>query len=634
MEQNINLFSKTKEILENDLPQRYNSKKYQEQKDNYPNNEINLNNYKNNNDNNYHFNYNAPSFDNKFILQKNNEKLMNLNKSIKEDKEKLLNILSPIKPEIQENEEIYEKPEINNQQEYQIFYPTINYLNNIKSLYNYNTIELQNDIMNIKNKKNKLVLVYNSLYNFKQKSLKKEKEIKEKENKINKYENMIKTNESILKNNLESFNNYINYQTQSLINKFKNIKNYHEQKEGNLKLREEKINEYEMIISNIIQRKEMENKVKLMRCINIGDEIEKKLGIEMEKIKQKEKEEQIIKDYKNIEKEKNKIEKEKELIQREREKLLLEKKQNKKIKKRNEKHTKLFKQHKNFFNKHNNNNSSTRNIKQKQNYSNIIDFVDFNLFRTPLKDEFNSENNNNSNSNIFDQFNRPSSNSNSNRDIIKKAMTPMVYYHPIKYTLSNPYRNRNLYNKDDSLFSHHNISNNISNNIKFNSMNIGNEEIEPIKKNSHTYIHDNIYLIKSRRNNLYNNMNNINNTCKRPNSSRSAFKTEMAILRNKRNNFTNRTINLVNNFDDNNKISKYSNESIINDNSKNNAENENENENKSKFLEIKSNNNKEEYDDINKQIFEAEKALQLMKSQESKIQSIQEKLDKKVKEFS
>ena len=632
MNQSTNLFSKTKEILEKDIPQKYTFKIYQDQNNNYQNNEKSINNYNNNNvinnDNSEYFenfNYKAPLFDNQFILQKNNEKLMYLNKSIKKDKEKLFNILSPIKPITQKQEEKEEKEETNHNLKYQTYYPTINYLNNIKSLYNYNSKELQNDIMDIKNKKDKVVLVYNSLYKFKQKLLRKEKEIKEKENKINKHENMIKTNENILKNNLEAFNNYINYQTQSLINKFKNIKNFHEQKESDLKVKEEKINEYETIIRNIIQRKELENKEKLIRCINIGDEIEKKLGIEMEKIKQKEKEEQIMKVYKKIEEEKGQIEKEKELIKKEREKLLFEKNQNKKIKKRNDKYAKLLRQ-KQFFNE-NNNNAKVRTL--KQNYSNI-DIGRFNnLLNTPMKDAFISSSNTNSNSNLFDQFYKP--NSNRNKNIIKKAMTPMEYYNPIKYSISNPYRNNNLYNKDDSIFSYRNISNN--NNINYNSKQIGNEEIEPIKKNSLTYIHDNIYLLKSRRHNLNINKNSVIYNCKRPNSSRLGLKKNDAIIANiipnNKNSFTNRTTNSMKNFHSDGIF--YNNNESIN-NKKNNINLESEN--KSKYLEIKSNNNNEDYDDINKQIFEAEKALQLMKSQESKIQSIKDKLNKKMKEFS
>ena len=605
MNQNINLYTKTKQILDikgNENQEKHIFEKNQNQYNSFPIiNDKNINNFTNdnndnnnnkddNNNNNYD-NYNMYSLENKYILQKNNEKLINLNKSIKEDKEKLLNILSPIKSEKQ-------KEDVNNQ-EYHI-YPTLNYLNNIKSIYNVNSKQLQKDFINMKNKKNKLVLVYNSLYNFKQKLLNKEKEIKEKESKINKYENIIKTNENILKNNLEAFNNYINYQTQSLINKFKNIKNFHEQKEDELKLREQKINEYETIIRNIIQRKELENKEKLIRCVNIGEQIEEKLGIDIEKIKQKEKEAQIIQDYKKIEEEKEQIEKDKELLQIEREKILMEKKQNIKYKKRNDKLAKKLKQKELF-------------IKQNNSHMTNIDYNINNLYNTPLRDECNSG------SNIFDKFysdNNSINNGNNNYYITKKALTPMVY-HSSRYKTSNPYRNQNFYNKDDSFISYQNISNN-----NLNSMQIGNDQIHPIKKNSKTYVHDNIYLLKNRRNNL----NNFIPKFERPNSSRFEIKRNLVHIPN--NSFTNRTINLLNNKDKNN----------INYNTENiNIENPNNtfvNENKSKYLEIKSNDNLEDYKEINKQLFEAEKALQLMKSQENKIKIIKNKLDKKMKKFS
>jgi hypothetical protein len=122
----------------------------------------------------------------------------------------------------------------------------------------------------MKNKKKRLILVYDSLYNYKQKILKKEKEIKEKEYKINKYETKLKIDENILKNNFNAFNNYINYKTQNFINKFNNIKNYHEQKEDELNSRERKINEYEMIIKNFIIQKENQNKEEIFKKMNIN----------------------------------------------------------------------------------------------------------------------------------------------------------------------------------------------------------------------------------------------------------------------------------------------------------------------------------------------------------------------------
>ena len=44
-------------------------------------------------------------------------------------------------------------------------------LNKIKTEYNMNCLQINNEFIQLKNKKNKLILVYNSLYNFKQKSM-------------------------------------------------------------------------------------------------------------------------------------------------------------------------------------------------------------------------------------------------------------------------------------------------------------------------------------------------------------------------------------------------------------------------------------------------------------------------------
>ena len=585
MNQKINLFAKTKQILNVD--------KFNEHY--HTNNEIKDDFYfkgKNNNQNikDKYTTINC-SYDNKHIsIQKNNERLSNLNKTINKDKNRISNILSPMKSDIQ-NEEI----------DFQIN-TTLNQLNNIKSIYNINSVNLQNDFNKIKRKKNKLILVYNSLYHFKQKLLNKEKQIKEKEYKINKYENNLKTNENILKNNLEAFNNYINYQTQNLVNKFKNIKNYHDQKEDELKLREKKIHDYEMIIINIIKQKEEQNKQKLIKCNNIGEQIEKKLEMEMQKLKQKEKEDQIVKDIEIIEKEKEQIEIEKEIIRKEKEQIELDKEKNKQNSKRNNKKAKqLKKREKDFI--------------QKQNIDyDINDIYDIkNHYQTPIRDI----------SNIFDKINN---NKNNNYD--KKSLTPMIY-HSNQYNLSNQYdRNINKYNRDDSLLSYENASNNC------NSMRIGNDQLYPIKK-INSYIHDNIYLLKNKSNNsnidknLYNKTNITDS--KRCKSSR-IFQKKNYERRNYNNidtnYFTNRKTNLIGN------ISKYNisdNTEFLNNRSKNQTI---EDKNLSKYLETNSNENNETYNDINKKIFEIEKALQIVKSQDKKIQIIKDKLDKKMKNSS
>ena len=586
MKQKSNLYQKTKQVLEaTKIHQLYSARN----KEKYYNEEDMNQNYQNKSNNH--------SYDNKYYLQKNNEKIIKLNKSIQENKNIISNILSPMKADIQKEERDFQ---INS---------TLNELKNIKSIYNLNTIQLKNDFDKIKTKKNKLLLVYNSLYNFKQKLLNKEKEIIEREKNINKFETNLKTNENILKDNLEAFNKYINFQTQNLVNKFKNIKNYHDQKEEELKLKEKKIHEYELIIRNIIRKKESENREKLEKCEEIGVQIEKNLELEMQKIQQKEKEEQIIKDKELIEKEKEQIEKEKELIHKEKEKIEMEKELNKKNKKKNKNFAKKLKkkeidfQESKIINYDMNNFNSNLNINTQ--------------YQTPIRDI----------SNLFNKFYY------NNKIKEKKSLTPTVF-HSKRNNISNPYlRNKNLYNKDDSLLSSENISNK-----NYTSKPLRNEQIGTINKNN-TYIHDNIYLLKNHSNNKSNNffinkkISNYKSESKRCNSSRASQK----IIDQKRNNnyynnnFTNRTLNLVGNISNNNNNNITDNTDVINMKMKNPTIEE-----KSivKYLETNSNENNETYNNINKKIKKIKKALQLVKSQDKKIQIIKDKLDKKMKNTS
>ena len=577
MNQNSSLYQKTKQVLDSTRIRQIYSARNKD--NNY--NEENINN-------NYPNKFSNHSYDNKYYLQKNNEKILNLNKSIKENKNIISNILSPMKSDIQKEEKNFQMN------------MTLNELNNIKSIYNINTIQLQNDFNHIKNKKNKLILVYNSLYYFKQKLLKKEKEILDKENKINKYELNLKTNENILKNNLEAFNKYINYQTQNLVNKFKNIKNYHDQKEEELKLKEKNIHEYEMIIRNIIRQRKLENMQKLEKCENIGVQIEKNLELEMEKIKQKKKEEQIIKDIEIIEMEKEQIEKEKKIIQKEKEKIEMDKEKNKKNKKKNKYIAKKLKKKENDF-------QQSKIIDYDYNINNIN-----NQYQTPIRDI----------SNLFNKFYY------NNKFREKKSLTPIVF-HSKKNNISNPYlKNNNKYNKDDSIISYENIHNNY---YTYRGMREG--QINPIKKNNNTYIYDNIYLLNNQSNNKTNNLilnqklNNFKLEFKRNNSFHLSEKLQNENKNNSQynRNFMNRTINLVDNITKNN----------ISDNTdvRNMKMKYQTIDGKStvKYLETNSNENNETYNDINKKILEIEKTLQLVRSQDKKIQSIKNKLDKKMK---
>ena len=233
-------FSKTKKTITDDNP---------------PNNIMNKTYNNTYNNSQFHFsNLNPtntqPSFNNKSNIQINNENIFKINKSIKEGKEKIENILSPVESEIKKEETIQNEFQINT---------TMNQLNKIKTAYNINCLQINNEFIQLKDKKNKLFLVYNSLYSFKLKLLNKEKEIKKREEKITKKENDIKMKENIIKNKFDSFNNYINYETDNLMNKYKNLKNYHQKREEDLFKREEKIKEYEKIVKNIILKKEKLN---------------------------------------------------------------------------------------------------------------------------------------------------------------------------------------------------------------------------------------------------------------------------------------------------------------------------------------------------------------------------------------
>ena len=591
MDSNLNLYTKTKQILNiNEYNPTYNNILNENNEYSLSNNhriiDYNIiNKNKNENDNNNDNNFENYSNDNRIVLQKNNERIFNLNKSIKEDKSKISNFLSPMKFDIDKEKKEYK---INT---------TLNQLINIKSIYNMNTIKLQNDMINMNNKKNKLLLVYNSLFHFKQNLLNKEKQIKEKENKINKFENNLKINENILKNNLQAFNNYINYQTLNLINKFKNINNYHQQKEDELKLREKKINEYEMIIKNIIKRKEENNKQKLIKCDNIGEEIEKKLEKEMEIIMLKEKENKMIKDRELLEKEKEQLIKEKELIQKEKEQIQVEKDKNKNI-----------------------NNKLSKQLKQKD-----FDFQNIQLYE--CEDD---NNNNNDFKNRYKTPIREEGNENinlKNKSIENKSLTPMIF-HSLKYKISHQYnKNRNKYknNKNDSLFTNENIVNNIS------SRQTINDQFIPVKK-INSYIHDNIYLLNNRNINNSLNLKSIKPNVRRHNSTYRPIKilTERGKNENFNYNYTNRTINVMNNISKNFIIDD-TNDYTLNIKNKNQSLYD---KTKSKYLETSTNDNNEAYNDINKKIFEVEKVLQIVKNQDKKIQIIKDKLDKKMKNSS
>lgn len=582
---NIDFYSKTNQILE-DFGNQNNNNKYNYNYSSFNSQRNNQNNIYNNKDNNF-------SLEKGFILNENNERIVNLNKMIKESKSKIENFF-PSTDSDYEKEDIYNE---GNQ-----ITKAIGQLNQIKSLYNLTSIQLQNDLNQMKIKKNRLIIVYNSLYNYKQKILKKEKEIKEKEYNINKYETKLKVNENILKNNFNAFNNYINYKTQNFINKFNNIKNYHEQKENELNSRERKINEYEMIIKNIIAQRENHKKEEIFKKMNIN--IGKKtteIGI-----KEKEKAKEIINDIEIIKKEKKKIEKEKQIIELEKEQIQFEKEENEKFKKQNINFAKKLKEIEMNINQ------SYQN-KMLDKYSQN-DFNMNNTFHTPLREIFNNS--------TFDIGNFNINNNNNNSYKRRKWLTP-TSIHPPRLKKSNSY-NINL---NGSFF------NNISDTIQNNNVHAQEDEIyskQRIKKIK-DYIHDNIYLLgnemnKSNNISLKNNkINNYKPMFKIYNSNRLSNKGKNEKFYN--NNLANRTINLVDNINSNSLSNRIECSNIIDLNRTFNDEN------KSKYLEIKSNDYKDTFNDINKKIFKAEKSLQLIKTQEKRIKMIKDKLDKRQKNY-
>jgi hypothetical protein len=326
------------------------------------------------------------------------------------------------------------------------------------------------------------------------------------------------------------------------------------------------------------------------------------------------------KDIEIIEKEKEKIEKEKELIQLQKEQILYEKEENEKIRKQNDNIAQKLKQKEIYINQRN---------KMLEQYSDIE--MNFNnMFHTPIRDVCNYDN-----STTIENFCKNNSFNNINSNNKKKSLTPNAF-HSFKYKISNQNSEINKFNKDDSFISY---NNNISN-IKNNSVQLKDEKMyqkvksvqKLMKKNKNNYVHDNIYLLKNKMNqtsdnsNLFTRINSFIPIQRRYNSSRLSNEKMKG---SNDSDITNRTFNLVGNVSGNNttKLFEHS-------NNKEKSHNLND-ENKSKILlELKSNDYNDTCNDINKKIFEAEKALQLVKNQEIKIKMIKNKLDKKMKNSS
>ena len=491
MNNDTNLYTKTKELLKND---------YNPDVKIIKNTFSTYNSY--NPNPNLDTNNNQYSYTNKSNIQINNENILNLNKLINEGKEKIERTLSPLRPEIKKEEISHNEYQINT---------TMQQLNKIKTEYNMNCLQINNEFIQLKNKKNKLILVYNSLYNFKQKLLNKEKELKKKEFKVHKKEAEIKMKESLIKNKFGSFNNYINYETENLMNKYKNLKEYHQQREDELYKREEKIKEYEVIVKKILESKIERNKEKIQECINLGNSIERKL--------EKEKGEQIVKDIEIIEKEKENIEKEREILEFEKEKLKKEKMENIKFKKINKNRAKKLKKKENMIN-----NNSKNMIDKYPDYDNNNTFDNF-------------INNNSFFENIYNYKSFNIDNKYNNR---KKLLTPIgLSYNSSRYKVPNPYNFKNSKNKkkEESFFNDSIYKNNYS------SIRLNEDSISQNYKINNSYVHDNIFLLKNKSNSKSKNFSKLIPIPSNTNSFRNN-KIHQKIDNDNSNIISNRTVNL------------------------------------------------------------------------------------------
>ena len=175
------------------------------------------------------------NFDNKSThFQTSSNILSNSNSSpniYDRDKNEIFNILSPHIDSIFLKEENLNKM-LNDAQEF-------------KEQIERGKTKLVEDTKDYLNKKNKLRYVYHALYEFRNKLLKKEKELKLKEEQLRQYDINIKTNDDIVKENFERFQKYIEDKTEELkneANKIKNLKELNDEKDVQLIKREQDCN--------------------------------------------------------------------------------------------------------------------------------------------------------------------------------------------------------------------------------------------------------------------------------------------------------------------------------------------------------------------------------------------------------
>ena len=122
----------------------------------------------------------------------------------------------------------------------------LKYNNTISSKNNIYSPDFKNsEYFDYKMKKMKLFNLYNSLLEFREKLIKKEKELNQREKNLLEFENILKTNEAILKNNIEQFDSYIKNKINEIKNQFNQIEKLQLDKENFLKKREENLFNYE-----------------------------------------------------------------------------------------------------------------------------------------------------------------------------------------------------------------------------------------------------------------------------------------------------------------------------------------------------------------------------------------------------
>ena len=160
------------------------------------------------------------NFKESMIKENENENENEMQYNTENDKKELLESISPIFNDTQLNKDELNKFNINS--------PTIK----------------NEEYFDYKTKKIKLFNLYNQLLEFRQKLIKKEKELNIKEKNLLEFEQILKSNELILKNNIEQFDIYIKTKINEIKSQFNQIEQIQINKENYLKQKEEELFNY------------------------------------------------------------------------------------------------------------------------------------------------------------------------------------------------------------------------------------------------------------------------------------------------------------------------------------------------------------------------------------------------------